>query len=77
MFPAFHIEEIKKQKDRDLTRFDLDFDLPDHFLPEFPPPMYRTTRPDLGDVSQGKLATIANYYELFSGDTRALTVIWS
>ena len=39
---------------RDLTRFDLDFDLPDHFLPEFPPPIFLTTRPDLGDVSQGQ-----------------------
>ena len=65
VFPKFHIDEIKKQESRDLTRFDLDFDLPDHFLPEFPPPMYLTTRPDLGDVSKGKLVTIDNYYELF------------
>jgi cytochrome c peroxidase len=65
LFPKFHIDEIKKQESRDLTRFDLDFDLPDHFLPEFPPPMYLTTRPDLGDVSKGKLVTIDNYYELF------------
>lgn len=67
VFPTFHIEEIQKQEGRDLTRFDLDFDLPSHFLPEFPPPMYLTTRPDLGDVSQGKLVTIDNYYELFNG----------
>jgi cytochrome c peroxidase len=67
VFPKFHIDEIKKQEGRDLTRFDLDFDLPDHFLPEFPPPIYLTTRPDLGDVSQGKLLTIDNYYELFNG----------
>ncbi|MGB2957705.1 MAG: cytochrome B6 [Bacteroidota bacterium] len=67
LFPQFHIDEIKKQEARDLTRFDLDFDLPDHLLPEFPAPMYLTTRPDLGDVSQGKLVTIANYYELFNG----------
>jgi cytochrome c peroxidase len=65
LFPKFHIDEIKKQENRELTRFDLDYDLPDHFLPEFPPPMYLTTRPDLGDVSQGKLVTIDNYYELF------------
>ena len=58
VFPKFHIQEIQKQEGRDLTRFDLDFDLPDHFLPEFPAPMYLTTRPDLGDVSQGKLVTI-------------------
>src|SRR5438093_10418976 len=67
LFPKFEIDELKKQEGRDLTRFDLDFDLPDHFLPEFPPPIYLTTRPDLGDVSQGKLVTIENYYELFDG----------
>jgi cytochrome c peroxidase len=67
LFPKYHIEEIKKQEARDLTRFDLDFDLPDHFLPEFPPPVFLTTRPDLGDVSQGKLITIMNYFELFNG----------
>ena len=67
LFPKFEIEEIKKQEARDLTRFDLEFDLPDHFLPEFPAPIYLTTRPDLGDVSQGKLVTIDNYYELFRG----------
>jgi cytochrome c peroxidase len=66
-FPKFLIDEIKKQEGRDLTRFDLDFDLPDQFLPEFPAPIYLTTRPDLGDVSQGKLVTIDNYYELFNG----------
>ena len=50
-----------------LERFDLDFDLPDHFLPEFPPPIFLTTRPDLGDVSKGKLVTLDNFYELFNG----------
>jgi len=67
VFPKFQIDEIKKQEGRDLTRFDLDFDLPEHFLPEFPPPIYLTTRPDLGDVSKGKLVTLDNYYELFNG----------
>ncbi|RUR26975.1 cytochrome B6 [Legionella qingyii] len=67
LFPKFAIDEIKKQEDRDLTRFDLDFDIPDHFLPPYPAPIYLTTRPDLGDVSQGKLVTIENYYELFNG----------
>ena len=28
VFPKFEIEELKKQEQRDLTRFDLDFDLP-------------------------------------------------
>lgn len=67
LFPKFHIDEVKKQEGRDLTRFDLDYDLPDPFLPEFPAPIYLTTRPDLGDVSQGKLVTLDNYYELFNG----------
>jgi cytochrome c peroxidase len=67
VFPEFHIKEIMKQEGRDLTRFDLDFDLPDHFLPEFPAPIFLTTRPDLGDVSKGKLVTIDNFYELFNG----------
>ena len=65
VFPKLLIEETKRQTDRDLTRFDLDFDLPDHFLPEFPASIYLTTRPDLGDVSQGKLVTLGNFNELF------------
>lgn len=67
LFPKTHIDEIKKQEQRDLTRFDLDFDIPAHFLPESPAAIYLTTRPDLGDVSQGKLVTIENYFELFNG----------
>ena len=65
IFPQPLIDETKLQTGRDLTRFDLDFDLPQHLLPEFPAPIYLTTRPDLGDVSQGKLVTVANYYRLF------------
>jgi len=41
--------------------------LPEQFLPEFPPAIYLTTRSDLGDVSQGKLVTLDNFYELFNG----------
>jgi cytochrome c peroxidase len=67
LFPKFHIDETKRQEGRDLVRFDLDFDLPDHMLPEFPAPIFLTTRPDLGDVSKGKLLTIDNYYEIFNG----------
>ena len=67
VFPKSTINETKQQTGRDLARFDLDFDIPDPFLPEFPPAIYLTTRPDLGDVSQGKLVTSANYYELFNG----------
>lgn len=67
VFPRFHIDELKRQTGRDLTRFDLDFDLPDHFLPEFPPAIFLTTRPDLGDVSQGQLVTTDNFFDLFNG----------
>ncbi len=67
LFPQFHIKEILKQEGRDLTRFDLDFDLPDHFLPDFPAQIFLTTRTDLGDVSKGQLVTINNFYELFNG----------
>jgi cytochrome c peroxidase len=67
LFPQNHIDEVLKQTQRDLNRFDLGFDLPDHFMPEFPPPIYLTTHPEAGDVSQGKLVTIDNYFELFSG----------
>ena len=50
-----------------LTRFDLDFDLPEHFLPDPAPAIYLTTRPDLGDVAKGRLITLDNYYEIFNG----------
>jgi cytochrome c peroxidase len=65
LFPHFQIEEVLRQTGRDLNRFDLEFDIPDHFLPEFPPPIFLTTRPDLGDVSQGQLITTDNFYEIF------------
>ena len=67
VFPQFHIDKVKEQDGRDVSRFDLDFDIPDHFLPEFPPPIFLTTRPDLGDVSQGELVTLDNFHRLFNG----------
>ena len=67
VFPQYHIDEIKKQTNRDLTRFDLDLDLPDHLLPDYPPAIYLTTRPDLGDVSQGQVVTTDNYFDMFNG----------
>jgi cytochrome c peroxidase len=67
-FPKMMIDQLVKMGESNrLERFDLDFDLPEHFLAEFPPAIYLTTRPDLGDVSQGKLVTLDNYYELFNG----------
>ena len=62
LFPQMEIKQLAR-----LQRFDLDFDLPEPFLPEFPPAIFLTTRPDLGDVSQGKVVTVENFQELFAG----------
>jgi cytochrome c peroxidase len=62
LFPQMEIKQLAR-----LERFDLDFDLPEHFLPEFPPAIFLTTRPDLGDVSQGKMVTVENFHEIFGG----------
>ena len=48
-----------------LERYDVEFDLPEAFLPEFPPAMFLQTRPELGDVSRGEVVSINNYYRLF------------
>ena len=65
VFPQSTIDELRRQTGRDLTRFDIDFDLPEQFLPELPPAIFLTPRPDLGDVSQGQVVTTDNYFELF------------
>jgi cytochrome c peroxidase len=62
VFPQMEIKQLAR-----VERFDLDFDLPEHFLPEFPPAIFLTTRPDLGDVSRGKMVTVDNFQELFQG----------
>ncbi len=67
VIPKLQIDFIKKTEGRNLDRFDVSFDLPDHFTPEYPPPIYLTTRPDLGDVSEGKVLSFKNYYEMFHG----------
>ena len=67
VFPNILIDTIRDREARSLRRFDADFDLPDNFTPEFPPPLYLTTHPELGDVSQGSLLTIKNYYSLMVG----------
>jgi cytochrome c peroxidase len=67
VFPDKEIKEIDRQEGRDLRRFDVDLDIPDHLTPEFPSPIFLTTHPELGDVSRGKLLTIKNYYEIMNG----------
>ena len=62
IFPQMHVKVQPR-----LERFDMEFDIPEPFLPEFPPAIFLTTRPDLGDVSKGQLVTINNFYELFNG----------
>ena len=49
------------------TRIDVDFDIPDSYLPEFPPPLFLTTHKELGDVTEGQEITLGNYYEIFDG----------
>ena len=60
VFPKMQIEMFPR-----LERFDVDFDLPEAFLPEFPPAIFLQTRPELGDVSRGEVVSINNYYRLF------------
>lgn len=67
VFPALQIDAIAQQEQRDLRRFDVEADLPVHLTPEFPPPIFLTTQPQLGDVSRGELLTIRNYYEIMNG----------
>lgn len=67
VFPEKQIEAIKAAEQRNLDRFDVEFDLPEHFTPEYPPPVFLTNRPDLGDVSQGQVITSDNFFDLMLG----------
>lgn len=60
VFPKMQIAMFPR-----LERFDIDHDLPEAFLPEFPPALFLQNRPDLGDVSRGEVVSINNYYRLF------------
>jgi hypothetical protein len=48
-----------------LDRFDVEFDLPEEFLPEFPPAIFLQNRPELGDVSRGQIVHLSNFRDLF------------
>jgi cytochrome c peroxidase len=48
-----------------LQRFDVEFDLPNEFLPEFPPAIFLQERPELGDASRGQVVTMNNFHALF------------
>jgi len=60
VFPKMQIEMFPR-----LERFDVEFDLPEAFLPEFPPAIFLQNRPELGDVSRGEVVSINNFRELF------------
>ena len=60
VFPQAQIEMFPR-----LERFDVEFDLPEAFLPEFPPAIFLQNRPELGDVSRGEVVSINNFYRLF------------
>lgn len=60
VFPDMQIDMFPR-----LERFDVEFDLPEAFLPEFPPAVFLQNRPELGDVSRGEVVSINNYYRLF------------
>jgi cytochrome c peroxidase len=62
VFPQMQIKDFPR-----LERFDVDFDLPECLLPEFPPPIFLTTHPELGDVSQGEVLHAENFDRLFRG----------
>jgi cytochrome c peroxidase len=60
VFPQMQIAMFPR-----LERFDVEFDLPEAFLPEFPPAMFLQNRPELGDVSRGEVVSVNNFYRLF------------
>ena len=60
VFPQMQIAMFPR-----LERFDVEFDLPEAFLPEFPPAIFLQNRPELGDVSRGEVISINNFYRLF------------
>ncbi|MGZ5077085.1 MAG: cytochrome B6 [Methylobacter sp.] len=60
VFPKMQIDMFPR-----LERFDVDFDLPEAFLPEFPPTIFLNNRPELGDVSRGEVVSINNFQRLF------------
>jgi cytochrome c peroxidase len=60
VFPQMQIDMFPR-----LERFDVDFDIPDAFLPEFPPAIFLSNRPELGDVSRGEVVSINNFDRLF------------
>jgi hypothetical protein len=72
VFPKMQIEMFPR-----LERVDVDFDLPEEFLPEFPPAMFLSNRPELGDVSRGEVVSINNYYDCSKASSRPCSLMAS
>jgi cytochrome c peroxidase len=60
VFPQAQIEMFPR-----LERFDVEFDIPEAFVPEFPPAMFLQNRPELGDVSRGEVVSVNKFFRLF------------
>jgi cytochrome c peroxidase len=60
VFPDMQIKMFPR-----LDRFDVAFDIPEAFLPEFPPAIFLQNRPELGDVSRGQVVHLDNFRSLF------------
>jgi cytochrome c peroxidase len=60
VFPQAQLAQFPR-----LERFDVEFDLPEAFIPEFPPAIFLQNRPELGDVSRGEVVSINNFHRLF------------
>jgi cytochrome c peroxidase len=60
VFPQLQIAQFPR-----LERFDVEFDIPEAFLPEFPPAIFLQSRPELGDVSRGEVVSFNNFHRLF------------
>ncbi len=60
VFPQMQVKMFPR-----LDRFDVEFDLPEAFVPEFPPAIFLQNRPELGDVSRGQVVHLGNFRDLF------------
>jgi hypothetical protein len=61
VIPKFEIDELKSRRSAILPA-SISIRFARSLLPEFPAPIFLTTRPDLGDVSKGKRVTIDNFW---------------
>src|SRR4051812_30511782 len=60
VFPKTQIDMFPR-----LERFDVDFDIPQPFIPQVPPAIFLQKPPQLRDVSRGQVVNLANFRTLF------------